>query len=243
MKFFHNVFTVSAIAVGSILTAPIAWADTVGAPFLTIEGPGLSGSMLDFFDGFGPSGIKEVDLAGTVTEAVGAPSTIGAAFSFSTMVGGSRITGSMTLGGTTLDSSHLYTGGGGGYDFDPFAPGPGDLNFKLVLLPPFVEPVFGTFDFVDAFDDWPTRTSPTPEIEVMLSVYLDGPLPTRIHEERDPVTGEVLSTTGYFEGALPIERITLGTIGGDPIAPVPLPAGFPLMVIGLAALRMVKQRA
>lgn len=238
-SFYMNIRqTILALAASVALASP-GNAVSVGAPFFEIDGSDVSSaSILDFFDIFGPSGIKEVSLAGTVSSSVGAPSTVGSAFSFSTSVGGGFGTASLTLGATTLSAFEILDASTGPtvQDFDPFQEGPGDLNFRMLILPPFLEPVFGTFQYTGDFADWPDRTADFPEFEVVLSVYLDAPLPTRTFDDG-------FSTFDFIEGPLSVDRITFGTVDGEPlIAPVPIPAGLPLLAGALLGFVVIGRR-
>ena len=240
-------FVAVAVAVG--LSAAPASSATVGQPFLVADGPDASGSILDFFDDFtgGPSGVKQVTLAGTITQAFGAPSLAGQPLAFSTDQSPGGASASLTVGSTTIDGFQIFSNSAGSYDYDPFEPGPGDLNFSFFITPPFTEvgPFEDpTFVYGGAFSEYPSRNAEFPEFEVMLSAYLDGPLPTEVFEVIDPDTGAVLDSFEYIEGTLPVSRITLGVVGGEPVpdAVIPLPAGLPLLAGALGLLALVRLR-
>ena len=233
----------SAVALVAAISAAPVVAASIGQPLLVIdaaEGGAPTGSILDFFGPFGPSGQKDVTVSGTVTEAFGAPSTVGMSFRFdsSVFLGGA----SLTLGETMVDDSSLIASPD---FFDPFVAGPGDLNFTLFFAPPFEEvppfDPFGTFVYGGAFSDWPDRDANVfdfPEFEFGLSVFLDAPLPTRLFEDPDDPAFDF----EFIEGPLSISRIEFGTVGGPPVAPVPLPAGLPLLLLGIAALGAAGRR-
>ena len=230
----HILHAVTAAA--ALLVAPLsAWAAPAGfgQPLLIIDGPGTSGSLLNFFDFGLPSDLEDLSLSGTVSQAIGAPSLVGADFSFSS----SEVldNGELTLGSTTLTEAGFTLIRGPGL-FDPFQGGPGDLNISALIMPPFFEPVFGTFDYQGDFDEYPTRTAPLPEFEILISVYLAGPLPTETFN--DPIFG----TFEYFAGTLDIDRIEILTAGGAPLPAVPLPATGLLLLAGLGALGLRARR-
>ncbi len=228
-----------ALPLVACLALPAAAAE-VGQPFLVADSD-LTGSILDFFGDYGPTGVDQVSLSGTITSAIGSPTLAGQPLSFATDQGNGTAT--LTVGGTTIDEFAIFSSMTGSYDFDPFQEGPGDLNFALFIEPPFTEPEEGTFDYHGAFEDYPTRMAEFPGFEVVLSVYLDGPLPTKLFEATDD-EGNVIETFTYVEGPLPVARITLGTVGGAALpAEVPLPAGLPLLGAGLAGLALLRRRS
>lgn len=245
MRHLHSLTVTAVIAVSSTVSAG---ATTVGQPFFEVDmaaGGNPTGSILDFFGAFGPSGIKQVDLSGTVTRAVGDPTAVGKTLGFSTNVTGPSIEAELTLGTTTLDGSNVFSASTGAFDFDPFQDGPGDLNFRFVFLPPFSEvppfDPFGTFVFEDDFSAFPSRDANVfdfPELEGMLSVFLDGPLPTRLFEDPD----DPAFNFEFIEGQLDIDRITFGLVGGDPLPAIPLPAGLPLILGALGTLAALRTR-
>lgn len=233
MNFFRLLL---ASAFAATISAPVS-ASAIGAPFLTVDSSDVStASILDFFDIFGPSGVKQITLAGTISSTIGAPSLVGETFDFRTVQGASP-TAELTLGATTISGFDIFDGSTtGSYEFDPFQDGPGDLNFSVFVIPPLTEPVIGTFDYGGDWSEWPDRTAMFPEIEILISVYLNGPLPTRFFDDG-------FGGFDYIEGDLSVDRITLGTVGGDRIGVIPLPAGFPLLMVGLAALAILRRRS
>lgn len=81
--FKGKIMTISrfqTIACAGLLSVSFAFAEranaVVGQPFL-IADANTSGSILDFFTVFGPSGAKELSLSAEVTSNVGAPGTTG----------------------------------------------------------------------------------------------------------------------------------------------------------------------
>ncbi len=209
-----------------------------GQPFLVIDGPDASGSILNFFFGSAPSEAEDLTLSGTITQAIGAPSLVGTSFSLFTSE--AMDSGAFTLGATVVDEFSLFSGSG---FFDPFQAGPGDLNTSVFIGPPFIEPVFGTFEYLADFAEFPDRTALFPEFEVFIAIFLDGPLPTRVFDDPD------FGSFSYVEGALPIQRIEISTAGGAPLPPmppIPLPAaGWMLLggLAGLARLSALRRRA
>ena len=236
------VTAVAAATLGALAALPVH-ATTVGQPLLVIDaadGGNPTGSLLDFFGPFGPSGQLDASLSGTITEAFGAPSTVGLDFALSTSI--VLDTASLTLGETVIDGFDIFAA----TSFDPLQEGPGDLNFALFVLPPFTEvppfDPFGTFVYGGDFAEFPSRDGDVvdfPEFELRVSVFLDGPLPTRefVDEGFDPP-----ETFTFVEGPLSISRIEIGTVGGAPLPPVPLPAGLPLLLGALGAVALVRRR-
>lgn len=226
-----NLTRLFASAALALACAVGAQASSLGAPFVAIEGEDVSNaSILDFFDSFGPSGFNTVSFAGTVSSSVGASSLVGQSFSFATPGPGFSSSATVTIG---TEGVGAFDAQFGGYDFDPFQPGPGDLNFRMLALPEFSVidgPTLAEDRFIyeGLFADWPDKVGGFPEFEVMISVYLNGPLPTRSFE--DPFDGSIVE---YIEGPLSVNRIIFGTVGGAPVAPVPLPASLPLLSLGL----------
>lgn len=237
-------FAAAAVCAG--LAATPLKADTVGLPFLTIDG--ASGSILDYFMFNIPSGVTQVALNGTVSEGQSAPLTVGKAFSFNTSVNPGGVTAEMTLGATTLSGFNIFpTNSSGVSDYDPFQDGPGDLNFRMAIFPPLTGDVDNgdgtyTFSYGGDFADWSGRVSTVPEFEVMLSLYLSGPLPLKTFQEFDE-DGNFVGDIDYVEGPLSIAYMTLGTIDGPPLVnPVPVPASLPLLLGGIAGLAALRRR-
>lgn len=241
-----------AICGAALAIAPEAGAAIVGQPFFEVSadaGGAPSGSILDFFTDFGePSGLNQVSLTGTITSAFGAVGAVGKALAFSTSVGPGSITGALTLGATVLDGAAVFPAFAGAYDFDPFQGGDGDLNFAFSVFPPFdivydaPGDLLGTIVYGGDFSDFPDREEAPgvfPELDLVLSVYLDGPLPLKLFEYPDDAPPE-LEDFPYVEGPLPISRITLGLEGGepltDPMPPIPVPPALPLLAGGLLLL-------
>lgn len=212
----------------------------------------LSGSILNFFLGGAPSTLYEINLSGTVTDQIGAPGSVGKTLAFKTTVveefGFLRREAGLTLGATTLTGGNVISIDSVG-DFEPFTSGPGDLNFPMLIIPTFTDtpnaadPTRFDFTFTGDFDFLPDIIGAEfPDTEVHLSVFLDGPLPTRTFEEVDPLTNTVIDSYPFIEGPLSVSRITL-THGKPPaIAPIPLPAGAPLVLGGLTLLGWLGRR-
>ena len=238
-----------ALAAPAVLVAPPAAAAPVGPPHLVANGGDVSGSLLDYFSEFGgPSGVKEIDVPGTITKTFGAPSLVGETLSFRSSQPPLASSARLTVGETTLENDEVEDGLGD-YDYDPFVDGLGDLNVNIFVLPPIVgdgvnadDPTLPDFLYGGAFAEFGPRTAEYPDLELLLSIFVDGPLPTKLFEKRDPDTDELLYSEEYIEGPLPISRLTLGLVGGEPLpvpAPIPLPGGLPLLAggLGLLALR------
>ncbi|GFE48270.1 hypothetical protein So717_00230 [Roseobacter cerasinus] len=248
MKYFASFRN---LILGALLAAPIA-ATAAPQPFLEAE-QDLSGSLLNFFLGGIPSTLTEITLSSTVSAATNAPGTVGKTLAFKTdtvEIGGQLFRqAELTLGSTTLLSADILSNDPLG-DFDPFTAGPGDLNFPMFIVPPFTDtpnaadPTLFDFTYGGDFDIYPDRIGvDAPEFEVLLSVYLAGPLPVRTFHQIDPSTNQVIDSFDFFEGPLSISRITLGPVGGLPdIAPIPLPAGLPLMLAAFGCLALLGRR-
>ncbi|MEM6939288.1 MAG: VPLPA-CTERM sorting domain-containing protein [Pseudomonadota bacterium] len=241
----RNVGSAAGVVIG---LASGASAMTVGQPFLIAE-DNLSGSTLDFFDGFGPTGVNVIDVTGTITSTFGAPGLIGETLAFRSNLAAFTDEAELTVGGTVLSGLEVLEGGSPAYDFDPFRPGPGDLNIELFVEPPFIDSVNGSdptkfdFTYTGAYSDFPPSIGVDfPGIELLLSIYLDGPLPMQTFDVIDSNTNMVTSSFDYIEGPLSISRITLGLIGGEPLPKIPLPAGMPLLLLGLCALGLARRR-
>ena len=231
-------------AVAAAAVALPAAASTVGQPFLVIdaaEGGTPFGSIVNVFDGGVPSRFVETTIGGTVTSAVGAPGAVGQAFRLDA---DSRAGGAdFSLGGSV--TSAFEDNPTAFIPVDPFGAGPGDLNFALALLPDFTEvgpadtvvfdgpfSIFGPRDRADANAE---------VVRVTVAIFLDDVLPSR--DVFDPLDPDTLLTT-IIEGQLSIDRIEIGTVGGEPVLPpVPLPAGLPLLLGALGALGLARRRA
>lgn len=245
--FLKTIATAAFFATGLATTLP---AMTVGQPFLTAEND-LTGSLLDYFDAGMPSGVKQINVSGTITEEIGAPGLVGKKLAFRSNLSDFTNAAEFTLGSTIIDGFGIFDGSvGTSYDYEPFQSGPGDLNLTFFVFPPILSDTPnaddpGLFDFVYGgdFSEFPDKIGTAfPEIQLMMSIYLDGPLPTRTFEEFDPITNELVDSFDFIEGDLAISRITLGLVGGDPIAPIPLPAGLPLLLGGLGLLTFLRRR-
>lgn len=248
--------TIRRLLLAVTLVAPVGgMASTL--PFLSADAD-LSGSILDFFIGSTPSqSLREVTVSGTITDAVNAPGAIGKTLAFNTRVfddpgsGLLGLTAELTLGGTSFGGGRIIsTTPGSEIEFEPFTSGPGVLNFPMLIIPPVtdtpnaMDPMLFDFSYGGDFDIFPDRIgAAVPEFEVLLSIFLDGPLPTRLFEEVDPDTGAVIDSYRFIGGTLPVSRITLGPVGGLPdVAPIPLPAGLPLLICALAVLVFPRRR-
>lgn len=247
----HCLLIASIVAAFGAMPAS---ANTVGAPFFTIEKDDVGlASILDFFEFGLPSGRKEVSLSGTISSAQGAPSLVGTQFSFETSVTTSDTM--LTIDGYALTDGTIGSdpdvvndlGTTPGQFWNPFQPGPGDLNFLVFAEPAYVETSYdlttdlGTYDYPGGFAPWSDLLTPGPGFELLISVYLDGPLPI------SSVTDPGGTTETFVQGPLSVAQITVGTIGGAPLeddtmAPVPLPAGLPLLVAGLGGLALLRNR-
>lgn len=240
-------------AVIGLATAAPSFAMTlapVGQPLAVITPTGIN-SILDNFDFLAPSGAKSVTLNGTVTETYGWDNALGADFSFTSGAFLSPTT--LEIGGLSYsyDPSDPFVGylqeifGGGAYDFDPFSgDGPGDMVFNFMIFPGYTETFLDPeyqYEYSGILEEFGPRIAPFPEFGLQLSVYLSGPLPTRTF---DPATiGAPGTPYDYIEGMLSVDYMTLGLIGGTPIAPVPLPAGLPLLAAALGALGLWRRKA
>lgn len=249
-KMFLKTITQATLLSAGLATATMA--STAGQPFL-IADDDLNGSVLNYFDVFGPTGVRVLNLSGTITEAIGAPGLVGEGIAFDSGLADFTNEASFTLGTTVSSGFDISNTGPGLYDYDGFVPGPGDLNLTFLVFPTFTDqpnasdPTLYDFFYTGDYEDFPDKIGADfPEIELMMSVYLDGPLPMKTYEETDPVTGNVTFTFDYVEGPLSVERITVGLVGGEPVPsvpPIPLPAGFPLLIGGLGLLVMVRKRS
>lgn len=227
-----NIWKQTTIAIGLTvlpMAAVAAPAAGFGQPFLVIDGPDTTGSILNFFGPFGPSDREDLSLSGTITSAIGAPSLEGLVFDFDSSETGSSF--NLTLGTTSVTDFWI--------DLDPFQSGPGDLNISLAVFPPFVEVDLGggdyRFDYTGDFAEFPSQEGGTPEFVVKIAVFLDAPLPVRFFDDG-------FGGVNYVEGALSIDRIEFATAGGDPLpAPVPLPASGILFLAGLGGLTALRK--
>jgi len=235
-----RTFTIAAtLSVG--LALPVS-ASTVGQPYLVMEDD-LSGSILDFFGAFGPSGAKELTFGGTITSTQGAPDLVGKEFDIDLDQGGFVVGGN--LGAT----------GFGGFADHPFYPF-GDISMielgvmtlELFIEPddlvstPVLDPSLAEFSYGADFEPFGTTVSDFPEpLNLVMQVFYDGGLPSKIYEQLDS-SGNVVDSFGYFEGAMDVTKITIGTIGGPPIAAVPLPATALLLIAGLGGLGAAARR-
>lgn len=233
MKNHLKIITAIAFAFAP-LGASAAVLGGFGQPILVLDGDDASGSILNFFDFGLPSDLEDLSLSGTITKTFGAPSLVDTNFAFESSEAMAR--GAFTLGNTTLreEDTNLFMGFG---NYDPFQSGPGDLNISVFVLPPLVQPNALEFDYIDEFDEFPNRINVVPEFELLISVFLDGPLPMKVLN--DPLFGPI----EYIEGPLAIDRIEIATAGGAPLAPVPLPATGFLLFAGLLVTHKLRRRS
>lgn len=232
------------LCAGALLavTAGAAAAMPVGQPFAVIEG---SGSLLNNFQFGAPSDILSVTLTGTVVDTYGWDAADGLSFAMETNPVSDSA--SFTLGTTTFldpfgfDDPWLIDGTTGGYPYDAFAgSGPGDLVLDFLILPDLTNYTDNgttvTVEYAEPFAAFGPRTDTLPEFPLQLSIYLNSPLPTKMHQEF--FEGVLVDEYSYIEGALDIAYMTLGYPGGEPLPPVPVPAALPLMLgaLGMAGL-------
>ena len=252
-----RILLCAAVTIVSISTAPQA--ATVGQPFLVIE-DNLSGHLLNNFTSVGadfiPTDVFNATLAGTITGGVGAPELVGTSFSLETVLGDIvRPENFFTLGGATVNIDDANVAGVGvpGCCFDPFQnTGPGDLNFQILAFAggtTTFDPVTGLYTrvFDDEFAAFGPRTSLDRfgfDLELVISIYLNAPLPINFFESAD-LDGVSIVDVPYIKGDLSISRITIGTVGGPeiPLPVVPLPASGLLILAGLGAIGAVRRRS
>lgn len=235
----RSIFLAACLAA----TAPAAFA--AGQPFLVMEDD-LDGSLLNFFIGGLPSDIIELSVEGTVTEAIGAPSLDGAAFTFDTTTFPGDVEATMTLAGDTISGGSIFASTSTLYSFNPFSAAftPGNIEIPFFIIPPSLnatqnasDPSLSDFTYLGAFSDYPGKTAEFPEFEVVMNIFYDGDIPMKSFD--DPVFGP----SPYIEGDLNVTKITLGTVGGDPLAVIPLPATLPLALGALATLGALRRRS
>ncbi|MEM9344842.1 MAG: hypothetical protein AAGA87_17515 [Pseudomonadota bacterium] len=236
-----------SLFLAAALAALAPAAHSAGQPFLVMEDD-LNGSLLNFFFGGLPSDIYELNVSGTVTNAIGAPSLDGAAFAFETSVGPGDLTATMILGSDSLGPSDIFASTSTVYSFNPFSAAftPGNIEIPFFVIPPdttgtpnAADPSLFDFSYGGAFSEYPNRTGEFPEFELVMNIFYDGDLPTKVFD--DPVLGPF----DYIEGNLNVTRITLGTVGGDPLPPttvVPVPATLPLALGALGLLAAIRRR-
>jgi len=236
----------------AIPTTPIQ-AMPIGQPLLVAEAD-LSGSLLDFFDFFGPSGLKILSASGTITSTFGADTLIGETINLNIGVGGGMINETVQVAGADLVSGFAIGGGrgslleGSGLTDEGAT---GVFSFTHVANPAFSAtfdagpPATVTFDYDDPFSFYGPRTMEDalarPEFEIGVNVFFDGIFPTKIFEETDGA-GNVVNTFDYIEGPINVTRIEIGLIGGDPISQVPVPATLPLMLLGVSGLALMRRK-
>lgn len=225
---------------GLFLAVPAPAFALVSQPFLTIDGDGARGGILNYFQFGAPSDVYETTLSGTVTDEIGAPSLVGAGFSLSVSPIDPSIN-TLMLGASTLTDFNVFESTDQFYD--PFLnPGPGDLNLNLSIEPDFIEtplPGGGTeFVYQGGFSEFPPKNSAgasDPRFDIQIAIFLNSPVPIKTFFEEDGM-GNMIPVGEYYEGPLDIDRITISTIGGEPIPTVPLPAGLPLLAGALGML-------
>lgn len=243
----RNLFIAALFA--SAAAAP-GHAATVGMPFLVID-QDLSGNILDHFDGAFPSSVIETSLRGRISQSYGWPAAVGQVVQLNTYAYAEM---QLSIGANTSPGDFFVTEGNGwGGDFPdgPYfigsGPGPGDLNYSLTVIPNYTETELGgglyEFSYDGIFSAFSGRVAEFPDFELVMSVYLDGPLPTKTFSYQESEDGPILSFD-YVEGPLNISRITLGLVGGEPVpsAVVPLPAALPLLLGALGGMALIRRR-
>lgn len=244
-----NILLAAFVAAGS--AAP-AMAAPAGQPFLVLEAD-LAGSALDFFWGSMPSGNVETNLSGRITQSFGWPGAVGQTLSFSVDGSGPSEALSLQIGTESSPGDFfLWLGNvwpGPGVPSPNFlgsGPGPGDVNFSMIVSPNYIETDLGSglysYDYTGIFAPFSGRVATLPDFELLLSVYLDGPLPTKTFEYSESEDGPILSID-YVEGPLSISKMTLGLVGGTPVPPavVPLPAALPLLGAALGGMLLLRR--
>ena len=239
MKLMPSAVFVGLLVLGSAISGPTA-ASTFGQPVI-IAGTNTTGSVLDFFRFGAPSHTGQLSVSGTIDQTHGISGLNGLNLAFSTVASELGAVATLTLG-TTAVTWELGSGAGAVFSPDASLPGGGSYNFDLFIAPPYVETSPGVFSYLGDFINFPTRTAAFPEFEVLVSILLNAPPPTKLFEETDPVTGEVVFSDTYIEGPLSIKSITLSYAGGRPVPAVPLPATLPLLAGALGFVAFTRRK-
>lgn len=236
---------VTALALGASLLGSLpGQAASFGQPFLVAE-DGTSGFILDFFQAGQPSGVNEIDVQGTISDAFGAPGLVGQTLEFSSSAFSDVAT--LSINGVPIDVFDFTPGGS--FPFNPIQFGtPGVITFDLFALPPVDEffldtpgPGETTYTFNAPYDVFgPVVGEPAQTLQ--LNVFFDGELPVQVFQIFDDM-GNVVDQLGYFDGPLDVTKITLGTEGGESVpAPIPEPATGLLLLVGSVGLATTRRR-
>lgn len=229
--FFRSIFIAASL---TAISTPASFGTILGQPLLVAEA-NTDGGVLDFFDVFGPSGLKNVDASATITSTVGSDNLIGEEIE---IFAGPFSDATLTIGGIAPVSLFPIGGFFDSFTLDDFQDGVISLEYGLAFDLDFsTDPVTGDdiFTFLDPFGAFsPEPGVGFPEITVGVNIYYNGDLPTRFFDDG-------FGGFDYVEGTLDVDRIELGVIGGPavPVSTVPLPATLPLALFGFGMFGLV----
>lgn len=223
-------------------------ASTLGAPAFTITDASIS-YLNNFELGF-PGDTVDIGIIGTITSSVGAPGFVGKAVSFKL-----RYYESVDR---SEDVSMFIDGVNVGFF--------GWRSNSFSITPPILDAIdngdgTSTYTYADIYAPFGPKVSDVPEVNLAFVISNFVGERTQIFsifcEEASPVDCEVSNTedgsdtgltnpildfsTTYTEGR-GIGDVTFFTVGGPPIAPVPLPASGLLLVAGLGGLALMRRR-
>lgn len=239
---------VAACATISALSLPAA-AATTGAPTFTTETGTLS--FLNNFQFGSPSDLITLSYTGTIASSIGAPDLVGQTLSYSitySETSGDAFDGAFTVGGVNI-----------------FAfPNTDDSVIILPSIADFTDEADGsfTFDYAGAFAPFGPRNADFPEIELHVDttilsgstikeffLFCEGASFSDCAQSFDGTadglgfTNPVLLENYLYTEGQAIGSLTFSTVGGTPIAAVPLPASSLLLLAGLTGLGLARRRS
>lgn len=239
----------AAAALFGLAALPVQ-AATVGLPIFTTAPATMSFTNEFIFNR--PSPFYTLNYSSTIATAQGAPELVGQALDFTWFYGEgfivTPVTPSLTIGGFDLTLNAI------------------DEVSRFRIVPPVASEVpagnLNTFTFAAPFQGFGPVTSAGPDILLQFTVnqpiptltgylYCDAPTENAASfcefsgtfglTEIGGIAVQLVETIDYPEGFSQNATLTFGTEGGRAPAPVPLPAGAPLLFGALALLAAVRR--